>query len=207
MKAFEQHLNRGEWEEARNSLEQSKNELDPAVYWFKLGLIDAGQENWSDARISLLKSQKLASLEETKSNLKLVESKLSVDQYESPREMRDYAINSLHYLGTEIALTLNLALLVLGLWNFRKTRNIMKFSMILVLMVSLSGLSLWTHRWPWYVFVNEAPVFAGPSEIFEQVGSVPKSIKVLGIQKDSWIKVIYPSRLEGWVKKENLSEL
>ncbi len=207
MKAFEHHLAQGELEEARKTLEDSKKDLDPAVYWFKHGLVDVQQKNWSDARISFLKSQKITPLEETSNNLKLVETKLSVDQYESPRQLSDYAISTIHFVGTEIALTLNLVLLVIGLWNFKKTRDIVKFSIVLSLMVALTGLSLWTKNWPWFVFEKEAAVYAGPSEIFEQVGSVPRSIKVLGTQKDSWIKVIYPSRLDGWVKKENLSEL
>lgn len=207
MKAFEHHLAKGELEEARKTLEDSKKDLDPAVYWFKHGLVDVQQTNWSDARISFLKSQKITPLEETSNNLKLVETKLSVDQYESPRQFSDYAISTIHFVGTEIALTLNLVLLVIGLWSFKKTKNFVKFSIILSLMVALTGLSLWTKNWPWYVFEKEAAVYSGPSEIFEQVGSVPRSIKVLGSQKDSWIKVIYPSRLDGWVKKENLSEL
>lgn len=207
MKAFEHHLAQGDWEEARKTLEDSKKDLDPAVYWFKHGLVDVQQKNWSDARISFLRSQKISPMEETSNNLKLVETKLSVDQYESPRQLSDYAISTVHFIGTEISLTLNLVLLVVGLWNYKATKSILKFSIILSVMVSLTGLSIWTKNWPWFVFEKEAPVYAGPSEIFEQVGNVPRSIKVLGTGKDSWIKVIYPSRLEGWVKKENLSEL
>ena len=189
------------------TLEEAKKDLDPAVYWFKHGLLEVQQKNWSDARISFLKSQKISSLEETSANLKLVERQLSIDQYESPRQLSDYAISSVSFLGTQMALTLNLFLLVIGLWSFKKTKNITKFSLILFLMMSLTGLSLWTKNWPWYVFEKEAAIYAGPSEIFEQVGNVPRAIKVLGTPKDSWVKVIYPSRLNGWVKKENLSEL
>ncbi|HLW55969.1 MAG TPA: SH3 domain-containing protein, partial [Bacteriovoracaceae bacterium] len=91
--------------------------------------------------------------------------------------------------------------------NFKKSKNLRHFLMITVVMVMLSGLSLWTRHWPWSVAEQEVDVYHGPSEIFDKVQVVPKGIKFLGLEKDSWIKIIYPSRFEGWVKKENISEL
>ncbi|HLT22166.1 MAG TPA: SH3 domain-containing protein [Bacteriovoracaceae bacterium] len=207
MKAFEDHLAKGETSEAQRILNEAKSEMEPSVYWFNQGLLHAKNNNWADARISLLKSQKLLSRQETISNLEIVEKQLVVSEVEAPRTVKDYLISSTYFAGSELALTLNLALLIIGLWNFRKTKSIRGFIGILIMMIMLSGLSLWTRNWPWVVAEEEITVLDGPSEIFESVSVIPKGIKFLGVERDSWVKVIYPSRLEGWIKKENISEL
>ena len=207
MKAFEDHLAKGETSEAQRILNEAKSEMEPSVYWFNQGLLHAKNNNWADARISLLKSQKLLSRQETISNLEIVEKQLVVSEVEAPRTVKDYLISSTYFAGSELALTLNLALLIIGLWNFRKTKSIRGFVGILIMMIMLSGLSLWTRNWPWVVAEEEITVLDGPSEIFESVSVIPKGIKFLGVERDSWVKVIYPSRLEGWIKKENISEL
>jgi len=207
LKAFEDHLAKGETSEAQNILNEAKEELEPSVFWFNQGLLHAKTNNWADARISLLKSQKLIARQETLENLEIVEKQLVVSEIEAPRTIKDYVISSTYFAGSELALTLNLALLIIGLWNFRKTRSLRGFVGILIMMIMLSGLSLWTRTWPWVVAEEEISVFDGPSEIFESVSVIPKGIKFLGVEQDSWIKIIYPSRLEGWIKKENISEL
>jgi len=207
LKAFEDHLAKGETSEAQKILNEARSELEPSVYWFNQGLLHAKNNNWADARISLLKSQKQLSRQETISNLEIVEKQLVVSEVEAPRTVKDYLISSTYFAGSELALTLNLALLIIGLWNFRKTKSIRGFVGILIMMIMLSGLSLWTRNWPWVVAEEEITVLDGPSEIFESVSVIPKGIKFLGVERDSWVKVIYPSRLEGWIKKENISEL
>jgi len=207
LKAFEDHLAKGETSEAQRILNEAKSEMEPSVYWFNQGLLHAKNNNWADARISLLKSQKLLSRQETISNLEIVEKQLVVSEVEAPRTVKDYLISSTYFAGSELALTLNLALLIIGLWNFRKTKSIRGFIGILIMMIMLSGLSHWTRNWPWMVAEEEITVLDGPSEIFESVSVIPKGIKFLGVERDSWVKVIYPSRLEGWIKKENISEL
>jgi len=207
LKAFESHLNKGEIEEAKKALNSIDKDLEPSVYWFSMGQVYAKDNNWADARIAFLKSHKIFPRQETIDNLEIIEKKLVVSEVEAPRSIKDHLINSTYFIGAELALTLNLALLILGLWNFKKSKNLRHFLMITVVMVMLSGLSLWTRHWPWSVAEQEVDVYHGPSEIFDKVQVVPKGIKFLGLEKDSWIKIIYPSRFEGWVKKENISEL
>lgn len=193
--------------EAEEVLTQLKGELDPSVYWFSMGKLYAKDNNWSDARIAFLKSQKIYPRQETIDNLLVVEKKLVVSELEAPRSIKDYSIHTTYFIGAELALTLNLALLVWGLWRFKKTKSYKQLLAIISVILMLSGLSFWTRNWPWVVAEEELIVFHGPSEIFDKVQVVPKGIKFLGVEKDSWIKIIYPSRFEGWIKKENISEL
>lgn len=207
MKAFEDHLALGESQKAKEVLEHGKTDIGLSVYWFNMGRLHAEEASWADARIAFLKSWQIQPRSETRSNLEIVESKLLVSEVESPATIKDYLIHSTFFTGTQLALTLNLILLVLGLLAYKRSRNIKKFAFTLFLMLLLSGLSIWTRHWPWSVAEQEIPVFIGPSEIFDKVTVIPKGIKILGTEKDSWIKIIYPSRFEGWIKKENISEL
>lgn len=207
MEAFDNHLAKGEIDQAKEALNMSRNDLDPSVYWFNLGRVEAKLEHWADARISFLKSQKITSRAETQANLEVIESKLAVAQYEAPQNIQDYVVKSTFFIGSELALTLNLVLLVVGLWKYQKSKKIKDFVLILFLMLGLSGLTIWTKYWPWFVSTEETAIYQGPSEIFEQAGLIPKGIKILGKEKENWVQVIYPSRLEGWVKKESISEL
>lgn len=207
MKAFADHLAQGQVKEAKEVLNNAKDNLEPSIYWFNMGLADAKLEQWAQARISLLKSQKISARNETNINLEIVEGHLAVSEYESPQTIKDYGIQSTYFVGTQLALTINLALLVIGLWNYNKKKKLKEFIIILCLMLGLSALSIWTKNWPWYVASNEVAIYHGPSALFDQKGVIPKGIKILGKEKDNWIQVIYPSRLEGWIKKELISEL
>lgn len=207
MKAFEEQLVQGKLQQAQEILDKNKQELEPSIYYFEKGRLHALTNEWPEARIAFLKSQKISPREETQNNLSTVEMKMVVSEIEQPRTINDYAIKSATLFANELALTANLLLLVLGLWIFKRTRSYKNLIMCVSLMIVLSSLSLWTKNWPWLVTEQEVDIYHGPSEIFEKTQVIPKGIKVLGVEKDSWIHIIYPSRLEGWIKKENISEL
>lgn len=207
MKAFEESLGRGELAQAKELLNSNQQNLEPSAYFFHLGRVYALENQWAEARIAFLKSQNIIPRPETAENLKLIETKMAIKEVESPRTIKDYIINATYFTGTELALTLNLLLLVIGLWTYRRSRNFKKLMSILILMLILGSFSLWINSWPWKIAEDELNVYQGPSEIFDTVQVVPKGIKFLGVEKDKWINIIYPSRFEGWIKKEKISEL
>lgn len=207
LEAFEEYLNKGEVIKAKEILNSNQQHLESSVYFFNLGRVYAADKNWPEARIAFLKSQKMLARKETLSNLEIIEKQMVIAELESPRSIKDYLVNSTYFLGTEMVLTINLLLLVGGLWMIQKSKDIRKLITIATMILLLSALSLWTHYWPWAVAENEIHVYHGPSEIFEKVELIPQGMKFLGLEKDSWIHVIYPSRFEGWIKKENISEL
>ena len=67
----------------------------------------------------------------------------------------------------------------------------------------MTGFQLWVSSWDQFVTVEKSELFDGPSKLFSTNDELPPGVHLLGQQKDNWIKILYPSRFQGWIFKNN----
>ncbi len=77
----------------------------------------------------------------------------------------------------------------------------------LLLVLIPVGLNWWVKSWPYAVVVAPQAIQEGPSAIFPARGELPVGVLVITREMGEWEEVIYPSRFQGWIKKQGLKVL
>jgi hypothetical protein len=76
-------------------------------------------------------------------------------------------------------------------------------------MASLSffGATYWVKSWDRGIVLIPRPIKEGPSVIFSSNQELPVGIMVVTKREGDWLKVIYPTRFEGWIHSTHIKEL
>ena len=58
------------------------------------------------------------------------------------------------------------------------------------------------------VVLTDKSLFEGPSNIFDQTGTLPAGLKVtISKERDGWLFIEFPDSYRGWVNKDDLGYL
>ena len=208
MKTFEDFYAKKDYSNALQTLLKLKSEIPTQDWHYNLGTILAKQEKWAEARLHLLKAQDLGfSGHEVSQNLAIVESSLDVEKLEKPVSGIDYGYKAALYLQDGLLTTLSLVIVVVGLLIIKKQPSFKRFVLMLGLVLIPMSLNFWINSWSQGVVMETTVLNDGPSKIFESHGEIPIGVRVIFDQEDSWLKIVYPSRYQGWVKTGSIRDL
>lgn len=193
---------------AKKFLEEHQSDVDPGVWHFNLGVLNAKLDQWALARFHFLKSEELGySNSELLNNQKIVEEKLDLQKLEKPISTADYLVKGAMIGSQGIFLSISFLFLILSIISLWKKAGTKIFAVFISLAISITGLNFWILSWDKYVVINPAPVFEGPSVIFQNRGEIPSGVLIIVEKQGDWERIIFPSRFEGWIKAVELKEL
>lgn len=208
LKTVEDLHRQNDYSGAKKLLEGHKSELDPGVWHFNLGVLNAKLDQWPLARFHFLMAEKNGySGNEILRNQKIVEEKLEIQKLEKPLSTADY-LRKGALIGSEgIFLSVSFIFLILGIISLWKKSGAKVFVMFASLAILTTGLNFWILSWNRSVVINPAPVFEGPSVIFQSRGEIPPGVMIITSKQGEWEKIVFPSRFDGWIKAADLKEL
>lgn len=193
---------------AKKLLEEHQSDLDPGVWHFNLGVLNAKLDQWALARFHFLKADERGFSEpDLVSNQKIVEEKLDLQKLEKPISTGDYLTKAALIGSQGIFLSISFVFLIMGIVSLWKKAGSKIFAVFISLAILITGLNFWILSWNKYVVINPAPVFDGPSVIFQNRGEIPPGVMIIVKRQGDWEKIIFPSRFEGWIKAVDLKEL
>jgi hypothetical protein len=184
-----------DYQEALKTLESGHEQIPAGIWHYNMGTIHGKLENWSRARYHfLMAEEKGFSSPELLTNKQIAEQKLEISKLEKPLGASDYATFAL----------LMVVVGILSIWrkaSFKVTLSF--FAGSLLIMLCHWGVKSLDKS----VVIDEIPLHDGPSVIFGSRGEVPAGVFLITTKQDEWLKIIYPSRFEGWVKANGPKEL
>lgn len=208
LKTVQDFYRQNDLKSALQTLEAAERDISGGLWHYNMGTIHGKMENWSLARYHFLQSQ----LEgytggELQINLNIVESKLNLTKVEGPITSQDYllraGLEAQHGVFTLVGL-LFILLATISLWKKSGYKIWLSFLSCALLVF---GLNLWVRSLDEFVVIRPQMIQEGPSAIFRSVDELPAGVLLIGKRQENWLKIIYPSRLEGWIKNEGLKEL
>lgn len=208
LKTVEKLYGEKAYSEALVLLEKSSKDISQGLWHYNMGSVLAKLDRLPEARYHFLMSDRAGFYsKELSQNQEIVESKLGLTKVENPLTFSDHFYRSALVGSEGYFTTLALLFLVLSVWILRKKDQIKIAMFYFVVSVSLIAMNLWVQSLDQYVVVNQKIIHDGPSMIFGERGELPLGIKLITEKNEEWIKIIYPSRYAGWIKKSELKEL
>ncbi len=194
-----------QYRQAFDFLEAHKNEIDPLLYHFNMSNVLIGLDNMPKARFHLLKAESISSYEKSFYPLKeKIDESLDLERLESAVTAQDYFYKTFLALQGQGFLSLSLIFLICGLFIIKKVKTLKIWFVLSLIVMTPSLLNLWVNNWSKYISNEEIKLSSGPSAVFLTERSIPSGILLIGKDYDGWLKIQYPSRFQGWVKKSQI---
>ncbi len=196
------------YEAALLELQQNQASIPEEIWHFNMGTTYGKLGSWPLARYHLLMAEARGLVSAKLSiNKTIVEEKIGAQKLEQPLGTNDHLVRA-GMLASEGMLTLvSLLFLIGGLLMLWRKRNIRAFGLCLAGTIMSLGLNLWIQSWNRTVVIDPQTILDGPSEIFASRGEVPAGIFLITKPGDDWLRIIYPSRFEGWIKPSGIKEI
>ena len=196
------------YEAALHELQQGQATIPEDIWHFNMGTTYGKLGSWPLARYHLLMAEARGLISSKLTiNKTIVAEKIGAQKLEQPLGSSDYFVRA-GMLASEGMLTLvSLVFLVCGLLVLWRKRNIKAFGLCLVMTVISLGINLWIERWNRFVVIDPQTILDGPSAIFASRGEVPAGVFLVAKPEDGWLRIIYPSRFEGWIKPSGIKEI
>lgn len=208
LKTVEATYARKDYPGALKILEENQAKLSSGVWHYNMGTVLGKLENYPLARFHFLKAEDEGfHSQEVAANKSLVEERLDVAKYEKPLTTSDYLVRSGMFLSEGLFTTITLLLVLVAVWSIWKKASWKAFGSLMSIALIIFGINLWVHQWDKRIALSPVGVQDGPSAIFQAKGELPSGLVVITEKKGNWLKIIYPSRFEGWVKEGSLKEL
>lgn len=208
LKTVEKLYSEKDYAGAFKLLENSVNKVSKGLWHYNMASVLAKLEKLPEARYHLLMSERHGfSSKELSLNQELVETKLGVRKLESPLTMTDYLVRGGIIGAQGYFTTIALLGLVISIWLARKKDQFKGAIFFLFCSAIFIGLNFWVENWEKYIVVAPKVIQEGPSSIFREKGEIPLGVMLITQEKEDWIKIIYPSRFEGWTKRNGLKEI
>lgn len=173
-----------------------------------MGTVYSGLGELGEARFHLLQAENEGfTSKEVAQNLELVEAELDIPRLEKPLGASDYLIKGSLIAGEGLLTTLALAILVIGLLNLRKSKNLKQLTGLGLIVLTILGLNFWIQSWPKMIVTKPQIIHEGPSAIFEARDEIPSGVMLITSQDGEWLKIKYPSRFQGWIKNSGVKEI
>ena len=208
LKTVEKLYSQKNYSGALQLLEKSSNKIGEGLWHYNMGTVLGKLEKLPEARYHLSMSERHGfHSKELSLNQEIVESKLGVSKYEKPLTLTDYLARGGLIGGQGYFTTLALFFLVIAIWILRKKDRFKSSLLYLTFSVIFVGLNFWVNRWDQSIVVAPKVIHDGPSSLFGERGELPLGVMLITTENEDWIKIIYPSRFEGWIKRDGLKEL
>lgn len=196
------------YQEALKTLEANRAEISAGIWHYNVGTVFGKLENWPMARYHLT----MADLEgfnsqELSVNKKLAETKLEIAKFEQANSASDYFTKGALEASQGILTTLSLILVIIAIVNMWKKSSYKVLSVLLTSALLVLGLNWWIHSWDKVIVVNSQAIQEGPSVIFPSRDELPPGVLLVISRKGEWVKILYPSRFQGWIKNAGFKEL
>jgi hypothetical protein len=208
LKTVETFYDQKDYSEALKILKTNQKNISPGVWHYNVGTIYGKLENWPLARYHLIMADTEGfSPQKVTLNKDLVEVKLEVSRHEKPLTTTDYLIKGGIEASQGILTTLSLVLVVFGIVSIWKKSHAKIIIALFTAVVLVLGLNWWIQSWNKAIVLSSQLIQEGPSVIFEGREELPVGILLVGKKQGNWLKIIYPSRYQGWIKDAGLKEL
>ena len=208
LKTVEKLYSEKDYSGALKLLEKSSKKMGEGLWHYNMGSVLGKLEKFPEARYHLLMSERHGfSSQELNLNQELVETKLGVTKLESPLTLTDYIARGGMIGSQGYFTTIALLGIVISIWLARKKDQLKAAIFFLLCSLSFVGLNFWIENWEKYIVIGPKVIQEGPSSIFREKGEIPLGVMLITQEKEDWIKIIYPSRFEGWTKRNGLKEL
>lgn len=208
LKTVQNYYAQKDYNLALDTLLKNQEHVPPGIWHYNVGTVHGKLENWPLARFHLLMAGKEGYVsQEAIQNRELVEEKLNVGRLEIPTSASDYffkySLEATHGVFT----TMGLLLIISGIIALWKKVSAKVTILFFLTAVMIFGFNWWLVELDKNIIVNSQIVHEGPSAIFESSEELPAGVMVITVQSGEWLKIIYPSRFQGWIKKSGLKEL
>lgn len=200
--------NQKKYQDALKTLEANQESIGSGIWHYNVGTVLGKLENYPLARYHLLMAENEGfTIQEVSLNKKLIESKLDIVKYEKAYSIRDYFIKGAIGASQGILTTLSFLLVIFIIINLWKKSNIKTISVLIVSILFTLGLNWWIHTWNKVIVLSSQSIQDGPSAIFPVREELPTGVMLVASREGDWLKIIYPSRFQGWIKNKGLKEL
>jgi len=208
LKTFETYYAQKDYVSALETLQKSKSEVPSMLWHYNMGTVLAKLENWPEARFHFLLAEKMGvSHKDLSLNKKIVESKLEINRIEKPISVTDYAVKGAQIASQGWLTSLSLVCLIVGLIKLKRGASLKGLALFLFLVLAPLMLNFWIKSWPISVITKALVIREGPSVIFPEKGELPVGVLVMTKEAGDWCEIYYPSRFQGWIKKNDLKVL
>jgi hypothetical protein len=196
------------YQSALKLLETNQAQISSGIWHYNMGTVLGKLENYPLARYHLLMANEEGfNSKEVLLNKKLIESKLDISKFEKPYTVTDYLVKGSLEASQGILTSLSLILVIVGIINLWKKSSYKIGSVLILSAVMVLGLNWWIQSWNKVIVLTTQSVQEGPSAIFPSREEVPAGVMIITRSNGDWLKIVYPSRLQGWIKNSGLKEL
>ena len=207
-KTFREFYDQKYYANAELFLRENTDAMPAGVWNYNLGTVLARKNDLPLARFHFLQAKNLGfRTEGLEENLQYVEEKLEIPKWEAPLSLEDYSKKTALWAQGGFFTTLALVILIMGIIHFMRTKLARLIPLYGLMMLIPLGMNFWVESWESYLVKDSQLVMEGPSAIFSPKGEIPAGVRVLTKRRGDWLKVIYPSRFEGWIRNQGLISL
>jgi hypothetical protein len=208
LKTFETSYAQKDYTQAQKILETKASAFARDTWEYNMGTVLARRENYPEARFHLLEAQALGlNAPELTQNLSLVEERLDLPRLEKSLNTQDHFLKAGLILSDGYFSTLSLLGLLVGIFVIKAKFSFQRLAVFFTLIVTPLVFKFWMASLDQFVAIKPAVFQDGPSTIFSKIGDIPAGVRIVGKRDGAWIKILYPSRFEGWSRIEDLKKL
>jgi hypothetical protein len=209
LKSFRDNYVAKDFDKSIDILEELKSKFEPGVFYYNLGTIKVKQGKLAEGRLYLEKAKVEGySNDYVKNNISKTKELLGVVEMESPQTIGDHINFYTMNLDANIYLTFTLLFLVIGSFLYKKISKGFKAVLIILAIIPISFKLYFVDNLTKAVSLSDLDIYEGPSKVFEKTNILSKGLLVKLINKqEGWSYVIYPDKLQGWIKTEEIEVL
>ena len=197
-----------DYENALLALKENQSKIPEGLWHYNMGTIYGKMEQYPLARYHLLMADKKGyNSEDLLSNTILVEEKLQIEKLEQSYSSSDFLFKAGLVARDGIFTLLGLILVLIGVISLWKKAGFRVWGSLFALAVLIISMNWLVDALDKKIVLEGQAIQEGPSAIFRTTDELPAGIMVITTEKNGWLKIIYPSRFEGWIKDKGLREL
>lgn len=201
----------GKYEEGIKFLSNHRSEFDPGIYHYNLGTFHAKNGELALGRFHFEAAKDLGFKNSMlQHNLEVIKYDLKINGIEEPSNFENWILNFSDNVSHDVLLSFFLFFLFLSIFIFNKFKSLaFPILFLLISLVPLGVKEILKKKFTKAVVVNESSLYDGPSEIYEEIGDLPKGLKLyMSLRRDeSWYFIEYPEPYRGWVNYSKLNLL
>jgi hypothetical protein len=208
LKTVESAYQQGDFQGAISTLEKNQIHVTPGLWHYNMGTLYAKLENFPLARYHFLMSDMEGyTNKDLIKNKKIVEEKLDIPKHEKMLSTSDYfirgSVEATHGIFTMVCLLI----IICGVFLSFRRSNFKAFRFSLVLSCLVLVINFWVQNWKKFIVLEGQVLHEGPSSIFLSNQEVPPGTMIVVLEKDDWLRVLYPSQYGGWIKHNGIRKL
>ena len=208
LKTVEALYHQGDYQGAIRLLENNQIHMSAGLWHYNMGTLYAKLEKLPLSRYHFIRADFDGySSKDFIKNKKIVETKLDIPRYEKSLSIVDYLLKGSLEATQGFFTMLSLSMIVVGLYLAWRRTNLKAFVFSVIFSFFILIFNFWVQNWKKFIVVENQTLYEGPSSIFSSNNELPAGVMVIVLEKDDWLKIVYPSRFSGWIKNAGIREL